>query len=507
MKRLGIFILLFISVAFARVNFEQQSFDVASFKDYDKLTEICNAPAASSFWCDYLDSQLNFISTKSVDYFYSESGELLAVFIKQQKGQNLETKDGGYKPALDSKQNLIPINATVPAGAVLIDGEFNKGELLSSAWSELNDTEFEGKFKLLIDGIEVEKTIIVSNVKNTVKVNLAAKRLSQSDATNIQYVVAGIGKANPIIKIGQGETSSLNPIPTAVKNPAYISAQTANNKGDALILRPQLADAELEAISLGSGLIAMQKPLATEIGSSLNMSLDQYSGKNELVRYFQEAYKDLPGLFKPNIFGLLSLYILQALLAIHGLVNSWGLSIIILTLFFRALIWPLIAQQTKSMFAMQRLKPKIDAIQKKYKDDKQKQSQATMELYKKEGVNPAGGCLPMVVQMPLFIILWRVFANFEFNEGFLWIPDLGQSDPLYILPALYLLVMFAQSYFMSQGNKSNLKQQLLMNSVFIFIIVGFPTGVTLYYVVSMLVQVIQQFLLNRNKPDKLVTAK
>ncbi len=506
MKRLTIFILFFISIAFARVNFEQQSFDVASFKDYDKLTEICKAPAASSFWCDYLDSELNFISTKSTDYFYSESGELLAVFIKQQKGQNLSTKDGGYKGSLDSKQNLIPINATAPASAVLLDGEFIKAELLSSAWTQLNDTEFEGKFKLLIDGVEVDKTLTVSNVKNTVKVNIEAKRVSAGEAKKLQYVVSGIGKASPIIKIGQGETSSLNPVPTPVKNPSYISLQTANNKGDALILRPQAADPELEAISLGNGIIAMQKPIG-EVGSSLSMSLDEYHGKNELVRYFQEGYKDLPGLFKPNIIGRLSLLVLQALLAIHSVVNSWGLAIIILTLLFRALIWPLINQQTKSMFAMQRLKPKIDAIQKKYKDDKQKQSQATMELYKKEGVNPAGGCLPMLVQMPLFIILWRVFANFEFNEGFLWIPDLGQSDPLYILPALYLLVMFAQSFFMSQGNKANLKQQLMMNSIFIFIIVGFPTGVTLYYVVSMLVQVIQQFLLNRNKPDKLVVAK
>jgi len=507
LKRLSIFILLFISIAFARVNFELQEFDVVDFKDYDKLTEICNAPAASSFWCDYLDSKLSFISTKSIDYFYSESGELLAVFIKRQKGQNFAGKDGGYKVALDSKQNLIPVNAKIPAGAVLLDDDYKKAELLSSNWTKINETEFNGKFKLSIDGIEVEKSIIVSNVKNTVAVELNAKRLSEGEPVHVQYAVPGIAKANPIVKIGQGDSVSVNPVSAPVKNPAYISLQTANNKGDAIIMRPQIPDSELEAISLGNGIIAMQKLLAAEAGSSLSMKLDQYMGKNELVRYFQEGYKDLPGLFKPNIFGRLSLLILQTLLAIHGLVNSWGLSIIILTLLFRALIWPLINHQTKSMYAMQRLKPQIDAIQKKYKDDKQKQSQATMELYKKEGVNPAGGCLPMLVQMPLFIILWRVFANFEFNEGFLWIPDLGQSDPLYILPALYLLVMFAQSYFMSQGNKSNLKQQLLMNSIFIFIIVGFPTGVTLYYVVSMLVQVIQYFLLNRNKPDKLVAAK
>ena len=105
----------------------------------------------------------------------------------------------------------------------------------------------------------------------------------------------------------------------------------------------------------------------------------------------------------------------------------------------------------------------------------------------------------MIVQMPLFIILWRVFANFEFNEGFLWIPDLGQADPFYILPILYIGVIFAQSYFMSQGNKQSLQQQLLMNGVFLIFIINFPAGVTLYYVVSMLVQVLQYFLIQRSQ--------
>ncbi len=503
MKKFVTFILLFVTVAFARVDFELQSFDVASFKDYDKLVELCQAPAASSFWCENLDSELSFISTKGLDYFYSESGRLLAVFTKTQKGQNLLANDGSYRGAIDSRQNLIPVNATVPASSILLDGEQKAVKIISSTWERLSDVEYAGNFKLLIDGVEVEKHLVVSNVKNTVVVNISAKRVAETKAEKIQYVLSGIAKADPIIKIGQADSFSVNPVSTPIKNPAYISVQTANNKGNALILRPTVVDPDLEAISLGNGLIAMQKNLPAETGSSTSFVLDQYNGRNELVRYFQEDYKDLPGLFKPNIIGRLSLIILQVLMAIHGVVNSWGLSIIILTLLFRALIWPLIAQQTKSMYAMQRLKPQIDALQKKYKDDKQKLSQAQMELYKKEGVNPAGGCLPMLVQMPLFIILWRVFANFEFNEGFLWIPDLAQSDPLFILPALYLAVMFAQSYFMAQGNKKQLQQQLLMNAVFVFIIVNFPTGVTLYYVVSMLVQVIQQFLLNRNRPATL----
>jgi YidC/Oxa1 family membrane protein insertase len=134
----------------------------------------------------------------------------------------------------------------------------------------------------------------------------------------------------------------------------------------------------------------------------------------------------------------MSLWVLIAFEFIHTYVNNWALSIIVLTLLFRALVWPLITTQTRSMFGMQKLQPELQKLQKKYKDDREKLTQETMKLYKEAGVNPAGGCLPILLQMPLFIILWRVFVNFEFNEGFLWIPDLGLPDPFYVLPALYV---------------------------------------------------------------------
>jgi len=230
-------------------------------------------------------------------------------------------------------------------------------------------------------------------------------------------------------------------------------------------------------------------------------------GRNELVRYYQEGYLSLPGLFRPNILGRLSLYIVELLVLIHQYVGSWGVSIIVLTMLFRVLIWPLIATQTKSMFGMQKLQPKIQELQKKYKDDREKLTQETMKLYQEAGVNPAGGCLPILLQMPLFIILWRVFINFEFNQGFLWLPDLGQSDPYYILPVLYVLVMLATSYFSARGNPQTLRQSMFINLIFVFIIINFPAGVLLYYVVSMLVQVFQYWLVSRGQPVPAVPAK
>jgi YidC/Oxa1 family membrane protein insertase len=159
------------------------------------------------------------------------------------------------------------------------------------------------------------------------------------------------------------------------------------------------------------------------------------------------------------------------------------------------------------MFGMQALQPKIKELQRKHKDDREKLTQETMKLYKDAGVNPAGGCLPILVQMPLFIILWRVFVNFEFDEGFLWVPDLGAPDPFFILPALYVAVMLAQSWFSAKGNPAMLRQSMIINLVFVFIMVGFPAGVLVYFVVSMGVQVFQYWLLSRNQPAPVLAKK
>jgi YidC/Oxa1 family membrane protein insertase len=286
-----------------------------------------------------------------------------------------------------------------------------------------------------------------------------------------------------------------------VADPTYISLQSNNqNRGFAIVIRPRGSGLDgLNALALPPRSVAMQRILAPNEAEAV-FDLEIYTGANELVRYYQEEHDQLPGLFRPNILGQLSIGIIRVLEFIHEYVPSWGLSIIVLTLLFRVLVWPLISVQTKSMFGMQKLQPQIQALQKKHKDDREKLSQETMNLYREAGVNPAGGCLPILLQMPLFIILWRVFVNFEFNEGFLWLPDLGQPDPLYILPILYVGVMLAQSFFAAKGNPSSLRQQIIINLVFAFIILSFPAGVILYFVVSMLVQVLQYWLISRNQP-------
>ena len=496
---------LLSSVALAKVDFELTTFSASSFSDFQKLEAACSAPAATSFWCSRLDAELSLIVTKSTDYFFDDNGSLVALFIKQTKGQNFK---GNYK--VDSNQNLIPVTSSAPGGAVFLDGETLEPETLQGAWERVSNEgapAFQGRFQYSLGDVQIDKTLLVKNAGHIIDVELRAARRAAEGAdesgedTVVQYVVPGIARAEtPTFKLGRGDSFTVNPASQAENNPRYVSVQThKRDTGNAIVLRPQGDETGVAAQVLPPNLIALQTTLPSGPGE-VTLALEAYLGQNELVRYSQEGYLDLPGLFNPNILGRISLGILWILKRINELVGSWGITIILFSVLFRMMIWPLITAQTKSMYGMQDLQPKLQALQKKHKDDREKLTQETMKLYKEAGVNPAGGCLPMLLQMPIFIILWRIFANFEFGSGFLWLPDLGQADPYYILPLLYVGVMIAQSFFMARGNPQSLRQQLLMNVVFVFLFINFPAGVILYYVVIMLIQVFQYWLIRRERP-------
>lgn len=483
------------AVASARVVFEVSDFPVAQFKGVDVVTATCSG-ASPSFLCDHEDGVLTRIPTKGTDFFFTASGELAGAYVKVQRGQTLND----YQVA--ARNNLIPYESTVPGGALLIDGEYSLPQDVEGAWAQIDEFTMVGTFAFALPGFTVERTVLVSNVTETTEQTLVVTRADDSaQSAALQVATPGIARtANAIVKIGYDQTFALNPGERVFSNPTYAALQKAdNNRDEALIILPGVGGDELEAGFLGPNLVYMQTTLAAG-DAEAELRVDSYAGRNELVRYEQEGYLELPGLFRPNILGRLSLLIVNLLQFIHQYVPSWGLSIIVLTLMFRVVVWPLISTQTRSMFGMQRLQPKIQEIQRKHKDDREKLTQETMKLYREAGVNPAGGCLPILLQMPLFIILWRVFVNFEFAEGFLWLPDLGQSDPLFILPVLYVAVMVATSYFSARGNPQMLRQSMIINVVFVFVIVTFPAGVLVYYVVSMLVQVFQYWLISRGQP-------
>ncbi|WP_018702055.1 MULTISPECIES: YidC/Oxa1 family membrane protein insertase [Sporomusaceae] len=179
---------------------------------------------------------------------------------------------------------------------------------------------------------------------------------------------------------------------------------------------------------------------------------------------------------------------------------SYGLAIILMTLVIKMLMYPLTVKQVKSMKGMQILQPKMKELQAKYKDKPEKLQQEMIKLYKETGVNPMAGCLPLVLQMPIFIIIFYGLRDFTFNgaTSFLWLVDLAQPDPLYILPVLSALTTYYQQKQTSTEMNQQAKMMLMFMPLFIgYISTTFSSGLVLYWVTMNTVQIVQQWWMSR----------
>lgn len=186
---------------------------------------------------------------------------------------------------------------------------------------------------------------------------------------------------------------------------------------------------------------------------------------------------------------------------IQALVVNWGLAIILLTVVIKGAFFKLSAKSYKSMANMRKVQPKMADIREQFADDKQKQSQAMMELYKKEKINPMGGCLPILVQMPVFISLYWVLmeaVDLRHAPFILWIHDLSVMDPYFVLP----LIMGASMWFMQKLNPPppdpmQAKIMQWMPVMFTFFFLWFPAGLVLYWVVNNLLSMAQQYVITK----------
>ena len=186
---------------------------------------------------------------------------------------------------------------------------------------------------------------------------------------------------------------------------------------------------------------------------------------------------------------------------IHNLVGNWGWAIIVLTILIKAVFYPLNAKAGRSMAQMKVLAPKMEKLKQLYGDDRQKLNQAMMELYRTEKINPLGGCLPIVVQIPVFIALyWVLLASIELRHApwLGWIQDLSAPDPYFILPVIYAVSMFVQTKLNPQpADPVQARVMLAMPIVFSVFFLFFPSGLVLYWVVQNLLSILQQWHINR----------
>ncbi|MFB1010232.1 MAG: membrane protein insertase YidC [Thiopseudomonas sp.] len=189
------------------------------------------------------------------------------------------------------------------------------------------------------------------------------------------------------------------------------------------------------------------------------------------------------------------------LTVIHSMLGNWGWSIIVLTLLIKLAFFPLSAASYRSMARMRAVAPKIQALKEQAGDDRQKLSQGMMELYKKEKINPLGGCLPILVQMPVFLSLyWVLLESVEMRHApwMFWITDLSIKDPLFILPIIMGASMFVQQLLNPPPpDPMQAKVMKLLPIILTFFFLWFPAGLVLYWVVNNLLSIAQQWYITR----------
>jgi YidC/Oxa1 family membrane protein insertase len=235
-------------------------------------------------------------------------------------------------------------------------------------------------------------------------------------------------------------------------------------------------------------------------GAKGETSVTLYAGPQEQAALKQVA----TGLDLVVDYGWLTVVaapIFWALEAIHKLVGNWGWAIVILTILIKAIFFPLSAASYKSMAKMKVLTPRLTQLKERFGDDKQRLNQEMMKMYQTEKVNPLGGCLPILVQIPVFISLyWVLLGAVEMRDApwILWIKDLASADPYYILPVIMMVSMFVQTKLNpTPPDPIQAKVMMMMPLIFGFMFFWFPAGLVLYWVVNNVLSIAQQWQITR----------
>jgi len=279
------------------------------------------------------------------------------------------------------------------------------------------------------------------------------------------------------------------------------------------VLAPKDLDAGQWTVSpLAGGRVssAIHAPGTLAPGESKSLSFVAYAGPKHMPNLMAVGH-DLPGAVEFGFFGLFAKVLLWFLQLFQAGVVNWGAAIILLTLFVKICFFPLTQKAFISSRKMQAVQPKMKAMQEKYKDNKEVLQQEMMKFYKSEGVNPLGGCLPTLIQMPVWFALYTVFLNsFDlYDSSFLYLKDLTAADPYAILPVLYMGLMFLNTKLMPMPDMSTMDEKAkemaqmqrkmfkIMPLAFGIFMFNFPSGLVVYFCVNISLSILQLWMINR----------
>jgi YidC/Oxa1 family membrane protein insertase len=336
-----------------------------------------------------------------------------------------------------------------------------------------------------------------------------------------EIVWSSHGSVNRIDDLGAASSNVVDGDWVALDSVWYLAALVPKSPGFKLVIATEgkVADAKNgDKTPAGRATIAVKATPTIASGQAWEGNVVLYAGPKEHERLKAlglEGAINFGGFPLPRKWGglpmeWLGVPILLLMNWTYKHVGNYGVAIILLTVVSKVLFYPLTVKSMRSMKAMQALQPQVNALRSKYQKDPQTLQRETLALYKKHRVNPMGGCLPMIAQVPIFYALYLAlsvsvelqgspFLCFGRVFGFdLWICDLAAHDPTYVLPVLMGITMFMQQRMTpTMGDPRQAKMMLFMPIIFTFMFLNLPSGLVLYWTVSNVLQILQQKLMDR----------
>jgi len=384
-------------------------------------------------------------------------------------------------------------------------------------------------YSIRADNFEIIKRFNLHKSNYTIELQLFIKNTSASQKEFKYRIIGGSG----IIELNAQDkklievTAKVNekvfgfrrPKPgERITNPGVVSWEAMKNKYFSIILKPLVNTTSQFYTEDKNGILSMgvePVPQSIQVGSLIENKFLLFVGPSQ-ISVLKKAGYNLDETVNYGFFGGISKLLIATMRFFYMIVHSWGIAIILLSVFLNVILFPLTAKSFKSIQKMQEIHPQMEKLKAQLKDNPQKLNKEILELYKKYHINPFGGCLPMLLQMPIFIALYQaLMKSIELRcAGFLWIKDLSQPDavpipislPIFgnsinILPIIMIVAMVVQQKVstksMGAAVTDEQKQQqkimlIMMPIMFGFIFYNMPSGLVLYWVVNTILTLVEQ---------------
>lgn len=371
------------------------------------------------------------------------------------------------------------------------------------------------------DGVSVEKTYIFTRGRYNIDLRQTVRNTGDTPWSGAQYAqlkgnAAGAQRSMVDVDsysfvgsvVYDGDSYEKYTLKDLVKNPINFDATNgwiANIQhhflSAAIPPRDQAVKYSSRTPNGSTMLVSGVAPLKTIASGSSGEFTQQLFVGPKLQDQMDATADDLKLTVDYGVLTIIASPMFWLLKKIHDLVGNWGVAIILLTVLIKILFYPLAEKAGRSMAKMRTVAPRLKQIQERYKDDRQAQSKAMMEIYKKEKINPAAGCLPLLIQMPVFLALyWVLIESVELRQApfFGWIQDLSSRDPWFILPAIMAVAMYVQTKLNpASPDPTMAKVMTFMPIVMAVFFMFFPAGLVLYWVVNTVLSVAQQWRINK----------